>query len=250
MPKPWYIDGFGAHYLELYAHRNDREALQSLKLLDDAGLELEGRILLDLGCGPGRHLAALRRRGARVLGLDLSPELLQEAARRGVRSEGVVLLRGDMRNLPLGEKCVDGVLSMFTSFGYFPEDIENWTVLDEVARVLRPEGFYFFDFLNRGKVLRDLRPESEVTGESFTVREQRRVDGERVFKEVRILESKSGEEKLRYEESVRLFRHEEIVEAAAARGLCVQKTWGSYTGRPYDEIESPRLILLFQRDGS
>jgi SAM-dependent methyltransferase len=192
MPKPWYIDGFGAHYLELYAHRNDREALQSLKLLDVAGLDLAGRVLLDLGCGPGRHLAALSRRGAKVLGLDLSRDLLRVAAGRGLDGEQGFLLRGDMRKLPLSNSSVDGVLSMFTSFGYFPEDAENWTVLDEVARVLRPGGFYLFDFLNRSRVERDLRSESEVEGVSFTAKERRRVEGDRVFKEVRILERESA----------------------------------------------------------
>ena len=63
MSKPWYIEGFGAHYLELYAHRNEREAAEALALLDEAGLELAGRRILDLGCGGGRHLAILRRKG-------------------------------------------------------------------------------------------------------------------------------------------------------------------------------------------
>ncbi len=248
MPKPWYIDGFGAHYLELYAHRNVREAAQAVKLLDGAGLDLAGLSILDLGCGPGRHIAALNRRGTRVLGLDLSTDLLREARRRGGGREGSQLIRGDMRRLPLADESVDGVLSMFTSFGYFPGDAENWTVLEEVDRVLRPGGFYLFDFLNRAKVLKDLRPESRQESDRFLAEERRRVEGDRVFKEVRILERKSGEETLRYEESVRLFSRAEIVEAAELRGLRVERGWGSYSGQAYSEAESPRLILLFRKD--
>ncbi len=249
MPKPWYIDGFGAHYLELYAHRNDREAVQALKLLDEAGQDLVGQTILDLGCGPGRHMAALKRRGARVLGLDLSADLLREARRRGTDREGGQLLRGDMRRLPLVDRSVDGVLSMFTSFGYFPRDAENWSVLDEVSRVLRPGGFYLFDFLNRSRVMRDLRPESRQESARFRAEERRRVEGDRVFKEVRIHDRDSGEETLRYEESVRLFGREEILDAAGSRGLRAWKSWGSYTGHPYSEEESPRLILLFRKEG-
>src|SRR5215211_8901768 len=39
--------------------------------------------VLDLGCGPGRHLAALRAAGKRGLGIDLSPVAVRLARRRG-----------------------------------------------------------------------------------------------------------------------------------------------------------------------
>jgi SAM-dependent methyltransferase len=41
---------------------------------------------LDLGCGPGRHLAALRRRGRHGLGVDLSPVAVELARGRGARA--------------------------------------------------------------------------------------------------------------------------------------------------------------------
>jgi SAM-dependent methyltransferase len=42
--------------------------------------------VLDLGCGPGRHLAALREAGKRGLGLDLSPVAVRIARRRGAEA--------------------------------------------------------------------------------------------------------------------------------------------------------------------
>ena len=39
--------------------------------------------VVDLGCGPGRHLAALRAAGKRGLGVDLSPVAVRIARRRG-----------------------------------------------------------------------------------------------------------------------------------------------------------------------
>jgi SAM-dependent methyltransferase len=39
--------------------------------------------VLDLGCGPGRHLAALQARGLAALGVDLSPVAVRLARRRG-----------------------------------------------------------------------------------------------------------------------------------------------------------------------
>jgi SAM-dependent methyltransferase len=52
---------------------------------------------LDIGCGPGRHVSALRRRGVEVLGIDISPAAVRLARRRGVQP----VLRGDVfRPLP------------------------------------------------------------------------------------------------------------------------------------------------------
>ena len=50
---------------------------------DAALLELAEPAVLDLGCGPGRHLAALQAAGKRGLGVDLSPVAVRLARRRG-----------------------------------------------------------------------------------------------------------------------------------------------------------------------
>jgi SAM-dependent methyltransferase len=39
--------------------------------------------VLDVGCGPGRHVVALRARGVEALGIDVSPAALRVARRRG-----------------------------------------------------------------------------------------------------------------------------------------------------------------------
>lgn len=49
---------------------------------------VEGKAVLDVGCGVGRWSLELARRGARVTGIDLAPSMLEEARRRG-RAGGV-----------------------------------------------------------------------------------------------------------------------------------------------------------------
>jgi SAM-dependent methyltransferase len=51
---------------------------------DEALLDLADPPVLDLGCGPGRHLAALREAGKAALGVDLSPVAVRLARGRGV----------------------------------------------------------------------------------------------------------------------------------------------------------------------
>src|SRR5688500_10106413 len=44
--------------------------------------DLEGKRVLDLGCGVGRWTRLAARRGAVVTGVDLSPTMIEEATRR------------------------------------------------------------------------------------------------------------------------------------------------------------------------
>ncbi|MDH4384083.1 MAG: methyltransferase domain-containing protein [Caulobacter sp.] len=80
---------------EIYARDKayrDRPALDLLMQIPDS---LGPRVIWDLGCGAGEHAALLARRhpGARVFGLDSSPEML---ARARSRSEAVTWVEGDI----------------------------------------------------------------------------------------------------------------------------------------------------------
>lgn len=247
MPKPWYVDGFGEHYLELYAHRNEREAELALALLARSGRLATRQRLLDLACGAGRHLAGLGRRGQQAVGLDLSRPLL--AAARGRLRPGLALVRGDMRQLPFASGCFDGALSMFTSFGYFRDDSENWQVLAELARVLRPGAWLFFDFLNRRYLEQGLVRRGRRQSEAWVAEEERAIEGDRIVKRVTLRPRAGTGEPLHYEESVRLFTPAELAAGLAGLGFRERERWGDYHGQPFAPETSPRLILLLEREG-
>jgi len=65
-----------------------------------------GAQLLDLGCGPGQDSRFLRRKGYRVVGIDLTWAFLMTA--RG-RSPRLPLVYGDMRTLPFCTQVFDGI---------------------------------------------------------------------------------------------------------------------------------------------
>jgi SAM-dependent methyltransferase len=90
-----------------------------------------GARALDLACGSGRYLRALAERGAEVIGLDLSPEMLGRAA-----GLGRPLARGDMVRLPFAAAAFDLVVCGL-AVGHAPA---LGPVLAEAARVLRPGG--------------------------------------------------------------------------------------------------------------
>src|SRR5438132_795994 len=83
----------------------------------------EGSAVLDAPCGYGRISHALAERGARVLGVDLSTDLLEEAERRrgDMPTDRLQYRRHDLRT-PLQESGFDAALNVFSSLGYGTEE--------------------------------------------------------------------------------------------------------------------------------
>ena len=83
-------------------------------VIERAGIE-PGVELLDVGTGSGGNVAIpAALRGARVVGLDVTPELLESA--RGHAAEAgvdVEWIEGDAQALPFGDASFDRVVSTF-----------------------------------------------------------------------------------------------------------------------------------------
>ncbi|MEU0394034.1 methyltransferase domain-containing protein [Streptomyces sp. NPDC006208] len=97
-----------------------------------------GDAVLDAGCGTGRALPFLRSAvgpDGTVLGIDLTPGML-DAARRAGRDTSGSLLLADVAALPLRGRCLDAVFAAGL-IAHLPQPQEN---LRELARVVRPGG--------------------------------------------------------------------------------------------------------------
>src|SRR6266481_3329810 len=83
------------------------------RLVKRAGIR-PGQNVLDVCCGTGVVSVTAARIGARVTGLDLTPELLQRA-RENARIAGVDIEwhEGDVEQLPFADGTYDMVLSQF-----------------------------------------------------------------------------------------------------------------------------------------
>jgi SAM-dependent methyltransferase len=100
-----------------------------------------GQRVLDVGCGTGVVALAAARTGARVTGIDLTPELLVRARENAaIAGEEIDWHEGDAEALPFPDAGFDVVVSQFGHMFAPRPDV----VMREMLRVLRPGGTIAF----------------------------------------------------------------------------------------------------------
>jgi len=113
---------------------------------------LRGARVLDVGCGGGLLSEAMAREGARVLGLDLSPELIDIAKLHRLESmQGGAILDLDYR-VQAVESLADaepGTFDAITCMEMLEHVPEPGSILEACARLLKPGGCLFVSTINR-----------------------------------------------------------------------------------------------------
>jgi SAM-dependent methyltransferase len=107
---------------------------------------IEGKDVLDAGCGTGYGAAILAAAGARrYVGVDVSSEAIERARAAYAELEHVEWLVADARSLPFEEASFDVV----TCFETIEHVDDQAGVVRECARVLRPGGMLLISSPNR-----------------------------------------------------------------------------------------------------
>jgi len=182
-----------------------------------------------------------------VTGVDFNPRYLEiaaaEARREGVAVEWVAC---DMRALDFAARF-DRAYSFFTSFGYYSDE-ENETVLERIARALKPGGRLLLDMMNRDWLL--------------TVPQQRtwsqREDGALLMEEVSLdprtsrvtsrltlIEPDKGAGPVK-QFDLRAYTCAELTALLRRSGLVVRQVWGGADRSEYSAA-SRRLVLLAEK---
>jgi SAM-dependent methyltransferase len=118
-----------------YADATRNRALTPL--LIDFSTRIPSGSVLDLGCGAGYDLAALRSRGHSAIGLDYAAPIAKIAK---ATSEAPVVV-ADMRIIPFGGAVFNGIWAS-ASLLHLPRD-DLPLALSEIKRVLKPGGLLF-----------------------------------------------------------------------------------------------------------
>jgi SAM-dependent methyltransferase len=144
----WWKAFFDADYIRLWGEMftPEQDAQQADAIWQLLRLE-NGSRLLDAPCGYGRLSACFARRGASVLGVDQSEELLAHARLNNAYGDRLRYLRHDLRE-PLQESGFDAACNVFSSIGYGSEK-DDLAIFTTLRRAVRDGGFIFVETNHR-----------------------------------------------------------------------------------------------------
>ena len=246
--KSWYEWFFGKKYLQARQPTLQQADIdQEIHFLTQQ-LHLEpGRSVLDLCCGHGRHAVPLAQQGLEVVGVDISEYLinLAEQAASNARVNVDFVLR-DMREIDWKERF-DGVINMFTAFGFFSEDHENFRVLELVAQALKPGGYLCMDVISYVWLVRNWESSGWTRGGddvlSLEERSMNWCKGLHISGRT-IIEPEGKQWNMNH--SLRVFPPHELVQWIERAGMEVQNLFGNFGGAPFD-FNCRRLILVARK---
>jgi tRNA (uracil-5-)-methyltransferase TRM9 len=98
-------------------------------------------IVVDLGCGNGRHLFPSAQRCAQAIGIDLSQKFLMIINNKLEKMDrtNISLIHGDAVHLPFADRSIDAILFIASLHNIQGKD-HRLTALLELSRVLKPQG--------------------------------------------------------------------------------------------------------------
>jgi SAM-dependent methyltransferase len=209
-----------------------REVIDDLAMLERQ-VEPAGKDVLDIGCGGGALVRALARRGARVVGIEISPEQLAPALASDDAADGAGAryLVGRAESLPLEDASVDVAVFMRTLHHVPGEALGE--ALCEARRVLRPGGVVY---------VAEPLPEGDYYALTSLVEDEREVRraAQRALEDA----AEAGLERgttVEYEVAVRLAG----LEALRARMVSVDATRG-----PIFDARASQIAKAFERLGA
>jgi SAM-dependent methyltransferase len=207
-----------------------------------------GALLLDAGCGNGRHAVPLAGAGYRVVAVDRSDVLLAAARRAAGGAPWPRFVRGSYAALPFEPGVFDAVLCLGTALGYLGDEGDR-AALRELRRVLAPGGRLVIETLHREEIgdrLGDHEERPLPSGDTLCF--ERRFDrARRVMHEVqRLQDGKGGAPPRAYE--LRVYGADELGRMLERAGFAVIGRHGSLSGQGEPSPVTP-LVLVGQAEG-
>ena len=134
-------DAVAGEYTARLADELDGKPLDRALLAAFAELVGADGVVADVGCGPGHVAEYLRRQGCAMVGIDLSPSMIEIA--RG-RYPGVDFQVGSMLDLAAADDAWAGAVLLYSIIHLSHK--QRTQAYGELARVIRPGGLVLISF--------------------------------------------------------------------------------------------------------
>lgn len=237
----WYSSWFDSPYYHiLYKNRDTNEAERFMKNLT-AHLKLKkGSSILDLACGRGRHSRTLHSLGYDVTGVDLSSSSIGYA--KQFEEDGLLFSEHDMR-VSL-EKKFDAVFNLFTSFGYFEDEDDNYRTIKAIMSQLNDTGYSVIDFLNVEITKAQLVNEEVKTIDGISFHISRALVDGYIIKNISFTDAGNP---YSFTEKVKALTLDDFIKYIESAGATIQSVFGDYNLSPFNPASSDRLILICKK---
>ncbi len=238
--KNWFTSWFDTPYYPiLYKDRDTEEAEFFMKNITEFLHLKKGQTIMDLACGRGRHAVSLNELGYNVTGVDLSPESILYA--KAFENDTLHFEVHDMCK-PYPKKF-DAVFNLFTSFGYFEKEEDNFRTIAAIKANLNNNGKAVIDFMNVDYVINNLVAKEIKKVNKITFHIHRYVQDGYIFKDISFTDNK---ENFLFTERVKALTKEDFIVYFQKAGIELLHTFGDYNLGPFNLKSSPRLILIFK----
>jgi len=238
----WFKDWFNSPYYHiLYKNRDCAEADFFINNILAFLKPNKNACFLDLACGKGRHSIFLNKKGFDVTGIDLSENSIECAKK--AENDTLHFYVHDMRKL-FRTNYFDYVFNLFTSFGYFENEKDNYATIAAATKALKPNGILVIDFFNAKKIIDTLidKEKKEIDGITFSITKK----AEKGFITKQISFTDCNHNYL-FEEKVQTLTLTDFEKYLNASKLKIVNLLGNYNLDAFDEKNSDRLILIAQK---
>jgi SAM-dependent methyltransferase len=248
IPQDWYETAFDGMSAEMaWTERTESEIQRALTMLRPQG----GERILDLACGTGRHSLELVRQGFSVVGVEISPELIEIANKEAAAQElEATFIEGDLRELDFEDEF-DIVLNLNDgAVGYFETDEENHRTFEVISRALKSGGQNLIQVPNVLYARERLPQRSWIPSESMVELVEHRWNKKERYMEGAMIPLRFGEvlEGLdkRIEFRQRLYDVDELREIYASVGMAFERVFHG-NGRPKEPTDAQFEIFVSAR---
>ncbi|HEX9970165.1 MAG TPA: class I SAM-dependent methyltransferase [Acidimicrobiales bacterium] len=196
-----------------------------------------GAAVLDVACGPGRHVLELAALGYSATGVDITPSFVETgralAAERSLQSSAELVCE-DMRTF-VREGAFDAAFVFSTSFGYFEDAADDVTALRNIRASLKDGGALVMELVGKEVLARTLRPPTWAKEGGVLLLSEQRVRDDWAWAD-HYMAFLSDEGRQEFVLSHRLYSAVELKFALAVAGFTSVQCFGGFDGSPYGPV--------------